>query len=223
MKYNNLELPLTEIGSHYLRIFFQLMYERLCKLIFLIKLKWWGITFGKKISVCGLPKIRRSPGSKIVIGANCRILSSFASNLHGLNRNSMFSTLSSEANIHIGDNCGLSGVVIACSNSVKLGDRVMIGANCTITDTDSHPINYKERYPEFYNEKIDNWGETVQTAPIIIEDDVFVGMNSIILKGVTIGRGSVVGAGSVVSKSIPEHVVAAGNPAKVIKQLNADT
>lgn len=213
-------MPITELLPHCLRIAVQLAYERLCKLVFVIKSMWWGVEVGKGISVCGIPKVRKTPGSKISIGANCRLLSDFASNLHGLNRKSMLSTLSTEANLIIGHDCGLSGVVIACANSVILGDRVMVGANCTISDTDSHPVDYQDRHPEFYNEKLNNWEETVKTAPVSIEDDVFIGMNTIILKGVTIGKGAVVGAGSVVSKSIPQHVIAAGNPARVIRHLN---
>lgn len=223
MKYNHLSVPVTEVLPHYLRIAQQLLYERFCKLIFTLKALWWGVRVGEGLSICGIPIVRKTPGSTITIGAHCRLLSDFASNLHGLNRKSMLSTLRTDARLTIGRDCGLSGVVIACSHSVTLGDRVMVGANCTISDTDSHPIDYKERYPQFYDEKLNNWEETVKTAPVTVEDDVFIGMNTVVLKGVTIGKGAVIGAGSVVSKSIPAYVIAAGNPARVIRPLTPET
>ena len=86
----------------------------------------------------------------------------------------------------------------------------MIGSGCIITDTDSHPIRWQDR--------LDNPNSTV-SKPIVIEDNVFIGARSIILKGVTIGFGSVVGAGSVVSKDVPKNVIVCGNPAKIVKHL----
>jgi acetyltransferase-like isoleucine patch superfamily enzyme len=96
----------------------------------------------------------------------------------------------------------------------------MLGANTTITDTDSHPLDFQKRSPDFYGEPLEAAVTEVATAPIIIGEDVFIGMHTLILKGVTIGRGTVVGAGSVVSKSLPEHCIAAGNPAKPLRYIN---
>jgi acetyltransferase-like isoleucine patch superfamily enzyme len=89
-------------------------------------------------------------------------------------------------------------------------DRVQVGANSTIVDTDFHPLTPAGRARDFL---------AGAHAPIVIEDDVFIGMQSLILKGVTIGRGSVVGAGSVVTRDVPAGVVVAGNPATVVKEL----
>ena len=81
-------------------------------------------------------------------------------------------------------------------------------------DSDAHSLNYLERrMPSLDQIKKKN-------APIIIEDDVLIGTRSIILKGVTIGARSVIGSGSVVTKSIPADCIAAGNPCKVIKYIN---
>lgn len=96
-------------------------------------------------------------------------------------------------------------------DSVTIGDNVKVGACVLITDTDSHPMNYEVRRTSNYGTK---------SAPIVIEDDVWVDAHSIILKGVTIGARSIIGAGSVVTKSIPADCVAAGNPCKVIKSIN---
>jgi len=77
-------------------------------------------------------------------------------------------------------------------------------------DTDFHPLDAALRRLE---------PSRGATRPVVIEDDVFIGVNCLILKGVTIRRGSVIGAGSVVTGSVPPHVVAAGNPARVVREL----
>ncbi|WP_407674469.1 DapH/DapD/GlmU-related protein [Parvivirga hydrogeniphila] len=104
----------------------------------------------------------------------------------------------------------MSGATIVCRQSIRIGNRVLVGANVTITDTDSHAV---DRIPRRYLR------EGVRSAPVVIGDDVFIGGNSIVLKGSTIGDGSVIGAGSVVTGSIPAGVLAAGNPARVLRQL----
>lgn len=131
----------------------------------------------------------------------------------------MITTLRPDAVIRVGDDAGLSGSVICAAERVEIGNRVMLGANTTVTDTNSHPLDYRKRYPHAYNEPSIAVETEVGTAPVVIEDDVFIGMHTLVLKGVTIGRGSVVGAGSVVSKSLPRFCIAVGNPAKPLKFL----
>lgn len=79
-----------------------------------------------------------------------------------------------------------------------------------MTDTDAHPMDYIARR---------NGSEDTKSAPIVIEDDAWIGAQCIILKGVTIGARSIIGAGSIVTRSIPSDCVAAGNPCKVIRKL----
>ena len=112
--------------------------------------------------------------------------------------------------VQIGNNVGMSSPCIWVRNSLTIGNNVNIGGNCIIMDNDVHQINYIERKA--------NKGK-VKSAPIIIEDDVWLGANVIVLKGVTIGARSIIGAGSVVTKSIPADCLAVGNPACVIKSL----
>ena len=113
------------------------------------------------------------------------------------------------AELTIGNNVGMSSTRIWVHDSVAVGDNVKIGACVLITDTDAHPMDYMTRRTS---------NEGTKSAPIVIEDDVWVGAHSSILKGVTIGARSIIGAGSVVTKSIPADCVAAGNPCRVIKK-----
>jgi acetyltransferase-like isoleucine patch superfamily enzyme len=152
----------------------------------------------------GHPRFRRHPGSRITIGAGCKFNSSHASNLIGVNRPCMISTLAEGATVEIGANCGFSGTVIGCATRVVLGDNVMCGANTLINDTDWHT----------------NDPRTGPDAPVIIEKCVWLGVNVTVLKGVTIGENTLVAIGSVVTKSLPANVVAGGVPAKVIKQID---
>ena len=131
----------------------------------------------------------------------------------------MLNCLTRSAKIYIGDDVGLSGVIVSCAVSINIGSRVIIGANTTLSDTDSHPINYKSRQPKYFDIDAVNSQLQVGTKKIIIEDDVFIGMHCLILKGAHIGRGSVIAAGSIVTGKIPPNVIAAGSPAKVIKSI----
>ena len=80
-----------------------------------------------------------------------------------------------------------------------------------ITDTDAHPMDFLTRRTSNY---------VTNSAPVVIEDDAWIGAHSIVLKGVTIGARSIVGAGSVVTRSITADCVAVGNPCRVIKSLD---
>ena len=115
--------------------------------------------------------------------------------------------------IKIGNNVGISHTAITATQSVEIGDDVLIGSNCMIADTDFHPLDADIR------RECPNDLTKTKSAPIKIEKDVFIGARSIILKGVTIGEGSIVGAGSVVTKDIPANEIWAGNPAKFIKKI----
>jgi acetyltransferase-like isoleucine patch superfamily enzyme len=135
--------------------------------------------------------------------------SSRRSNLAGINRPCYISTLCAGASIRIGHSCGFSGTVIGSAQSVQIGNHVMCGANSVITDTDWHPVDSAARLS----------GAEGRSRPVILENNVWIGMGAIVLKGVRIGENSVIGAGSVVTTPIPADVVAAGQPARVIRSL----
>lgn len=112
--------------------------------------------------------------------------------------------------IIIGDNVAINNAFsIACSSQVIIENDVLIGVNCSIIDNDGHDLAIEKR----------TFGKP-KTAPVHIHQNVFLGSNVSVLKGVAIGKNSIIGNGSVVTKSIPENVVAAGNPAKVIRNLD---
>jgi acetyltransferase-like isoleucine patch superfamily enzyme len=110
--------------------------------------------------------------------------------------------------ITIGDYCLISpGVRISAEQSIRIGDNVMFAANVYVSDSDWHGIYNRIRPFRC-------------TKPVVLENNVWLGESVIVNKGVTIGENSVVGAGSVVTKNIPANVIAAGNPARVIKTIN---
>lgn len=136
---------------------------------------------------------------------------------------------SSEGKVTIGEHTYIGGSTFISRSSISIGSNVTIAWGCTIYDHDSHSLNYMERRKDISDELDDirngrnfiahkNW-DVVNSKPITICDDAWIGMNCIILKGVTIGEGAIVGAGSVVTKDVPAWTVVAGNPAKVVKTL----
>lgn len=112
--------------------------------------------------------------------------------------------------IKIGNNCGFSGTVIFCLKKVMIGDYSRFGPGVIIMDNNSHSTSID---PETrHNDK-------AKEAPVIIGNNVWVGLRSIILKGVTVGDNSIIAAGSIVTKNVPPNSLVGGNPAKFIKKL----
>lgn len=171
-------------------------------------LKSYGAVLGKNVQIPGKVHwlIR---GGKVRIGDNFYFSSGDAVNPIGSNLQGAI-YVEKGASLKIGNNVGMSSTRIWIHDSIKIGDHVKIGGCVLMTDTDAHPMDFMARRTS---------NEGTKSAPIVIEDDVWVGAHSIILKGVTIGARSIIGAGSVVTKSIPADCVAAGNPCKVIKNL----
>lgn len=123
-------------------------------------------------------------------------------------------------NIRIGESCFIGEHSrIWSADSIMIGDRVLISHNVNIHDHNSHSASARNRHIHF-NEIFASGHprslEDVASAPVVIEDDVWIGFNSTILKGVIIGRGAVVGAASVVTKDVAAYTIVAGNPARII-------
>lgn len=165
-----------------------------------------GVKFSSKSVIFnGFPIVRKRKKSQIYIGNNCMFISEADGlNLIGINRKCILTTQAEGANIKIGNNCGFSGTSISAFISVTIEDNVKCGANTFITDSDWHPEDPRGG----------------SCGPVIIHKNVWLGLNVVVLKGVSIGENSIIGANSVVTKSIPSNVVAAGNPCKILKKIN---
>ena len=168
-----------------------------------------GIKLGNNIIFHGIPTIRRYPNSSIQFGNDCKFNSAKNSISIGLDQPCAFVTWTENAAIKFGNNSGASGLKIDARSTITIGNNVLIGSGCIILDNDSHSSDPQKR-----NQYI------IPSKPIRIEDNVFIGTKCLILKGVTIGKNSVIGAGSVVFNDIPENSIALGNPCKVIIKRN---
>ncbi|MES2679849.1 MAG: acyltransferase [Bacteroidota bacterium] len=162
-------------------------------------------------------RVKREERRYVTIGEKCLI-------------NATFVFESSEGKITIGDNVHLGGVHLICRSEIVIENDVTMAWGINIYDHNSHSIYWEERkndnsqcYEDYFahngnNIVNKNWS-AVQAKPITIKSKAWIGFNVIILKGVTIGEGAVIGAGSVVTKDIPAWSVAGGNPAQVIKTI----
>ncbi len=137
---------------------------------------------------------------------------------------------SDEGDITIGNNSYIGGgTTLIARNNISIGNHVTIAWGCTIYDHNSHSLDYTERRKDILRQNDDyrngrnfieskDWS-VVKSKPIIIEDNVWIGFDSVILAGVTVGEGAVIGARSVIRQNIEPWTVVAGNPAVVIKRL----
>lgn len=165
-----------------------------------------GIKYANNSRFWGITRFYRTNKSSIIIGENSSFRSGAVSNLIGINRPCIISTNRPGAQITIGNNCGFSGTVIGAFNSITLENNVRCGANTLITDSDWHMDDYRSGEPK----------------AIIIGRNVWLGEGVKVLKGISIGENSVIGAGSIVTKNIPANVIAAGNPCRVIKEFKKE-
>lgn len=160
-------------------------------------------------------------GARLRIGDRCVVESHF-----------IFETVDG-GRIEIGDRCHLGGgTKFVSRSSIRLGNDVTVAWDCTIYDHDSHSVHWEDRQGDTLQEVLDlaqcgdaiagkDWSKVV-SRPIVIEDRAWLGFGVTVLKGVTIGEGAVVGAMSVVTKDVPPYSIVAGNPARVVRQRNAE-
>lgn len=178
------------------------------------RLRAAGASLAPGLRCYGLPIVSRAEDSVIEIGREVVLCSDSRFTALGVAHPVILRSLRPGARIVIGDRCGLSGTSICAAVEVSIGNECLIGADVAIFDTDFHAINPQNR--RFNNDP----GE-IAAAPVRIGNNVFIGAGARIAKGVSIGDDSVIGAGAVVVKDIPANCVAAGNPARVLRWLNA--
>lgn len=150
----------------------------------------------------------RAPDA-ICVGANTHIKGELLTFAHG-------------GSIRVGDYCFLGEHSrIWSARSVEIGDRVLISHNVNIFDNATHPINARARHEQFKSIIAGSHplGIDLQERPVRIESDVLIGCMCVVLSGVTIGRGAIVGAGSVVTANVPPYAIVAGNPARLVREV----
>ena len=183
--------------------------------------RWYSLLTRCKLSLChatyghNLFVMNSMPRIIIMSGSNVRIGNYFTINSQSIEtawycKSAIY--VGNNALLNIGNNVGMNGSLIYCSQKITIGNNTIIGGGTRIFDTNFHSTDYRVRRDK------KRFTECV-SKPISIGDDVFVGTNCIICKGVAIGDRSIIGAGSVVTCSIPEDCIAAGNPAKIIKRI----
>lgn len=167
------------------------------------------------------PTVTFSPQARItnLAGQQAAIRVGAYTELHGWLR-----TCDSRARIQVGSRCFIgTGSRIWGQAAVTIGDHVLIAHLVDIHDSNSHPLDWKARRrgDDSPADIADDWSR-VHALPVVIEDDVWIGFKASIMKGVHIGRGAIVAAGSVVTKDVPAWCIVAGNPAQVVRRLHPE-
>ncbi|WP_295103020.1 acyltransferase [uncultured Candidatus Kuenenia sp.] len=168
------------------------------------------ITIGKKYKIYGNIFIENS--GKIVMGDNFKANSGKRYNPIG-GDTVLRLICAKNAELSIGNNVGISNSTIYCTTKIVIEDNVAIGGGCKIWDTDFHSLD-----PTIRLTALDK-GVNIKTGTIHIKKNAFIGGGAVILKGVTIGENSVIGAYSLVSADVPANEIWGGNPAKFIRKL----
>jgi len=172
-----------------------------------IRLKFAGVSYVEPLEALGhLHVVNRGI---IEIGQNCKLIASNRYNPIGFG-SGINMIAEKNAVIKIGESCGMSNITLYAKTGISIGNRVLLGGGVKIYDSDFHSLD------ACYRGTPADRDHTI-SRPVVIEDDVFIGAGSLILKGVHIGEQAIIGAGSVVTKSIPAGEVWAGNPAKRIR------
>lgn len=166
-------------------------------------LKRKGCLLGLGVIVNGLPYVRRKGSGRIELGDGVNINAARWGNWLGT-PGAMILNAEDGAVLKLGPRSGVSSSQLIANIGIEIGDDSLIGAGCLICDSDMHEVPLGSAKP-------------TRMAPIKIGSRVFIGARCIVLKGVTIGDGAVVGAGSVVVSDVPPGVLVAGNPATVVK------
>lgn len=180
------------------------------------KFRCLGVKLGAGCRIEGKVMLRLDERAAVRIGRGVQLVGGYGINRIGRNLATCLSA-GAGAEIRIGDGVGISDSCLWAMERIEIGDHANIGADCIILDHDAHSLEAAHRR----DYSIDKGH--IATAPVIIGEDVLLGARCIVLKGVHIGARSVVGAGSVVTKDIPEDEIWAGNPARKIRPVETDS
>tara|TARA_R110002020_G_scaffold415079_2_gene624506 strand:+ start:897 stop:1478 length:582 start_codon:yes stop_codon:yes gene_type:complete len=171
------------------------------------------VSYGQDMRVCN--SIYFKLGKNIIVSIGNNFGFSSGAGYNPLSRNIKGSIeLENGARLKIGDNVGISSSCLWVFEYIEIHDRVKIGADCILLDSDAHSLHFMDRRAAISDRP------NAKKRGIIVEEDVLIGMRSIVLKGVRIGARSIIGSGSVVTKDIPSDEIWAGNPAIFIRKIN---
>ena len=146
----------------------------------------------------------------LIMGANCTM-------------DGVHFALGEKGRVRIGDHCYFTNAVLLCELELRIGSYVVIGWNATIADTDFHPLEPAARLADAIACSPLAKGRPrpdVSRRPVIIDDDVWIGPNAAVLKGVHIGSGAFIEPGSLVTRDVPARARVLGNPAQVIGEMS---
>jgi len=176
-----------------------------------LKLKGVDTKYGY-VKLLGFPIIIKAPNSKIILKKGVTLVSNSEYNPAGINHPVILATLAENAIIEIGGS-GLSGTAVCSARKIIIGDHTGLGVNSNVYDTDFHTIDPILRKKQNLNLK------SIKSSPVIIGNDVWIGGNVTILKGVNIGDRAVIAFGAVVTKDVPKEELHGGIPAVKIKNI----
>jgi acetyltransferase-like isoleucine patch superfamily enzyme len=185
---------------------------------FLLKIIYKNkIEFGENLRVLGaLPFCKLPKNGKLILGKNVVLNSDFKNSATALTTKVKFVT-GYDGKIVVGDNCDFNGTCIVAYDEIEIGNHCQIASSSLISDNDFHPVDpewrLKQMIGDFYP------FSAIGKKKITIGNNVWIGWGAVILKGVTIGDNSIIAAGSIVTSDIPANCIAAGNPAKVVKNI----
>jgi acetyltransferase-like isoleucine patch superfamily enzyme len=194
-----------------LRVLYYEAARRYSWLVTSFKFNLNGVKYHNDFIGYGIPILDINPAGAFSIGKRFRFNSGKYHAMGGRQQQCYF-VAAKGARITIGNNVGMTSTAIICHDRITIGNDVKIGINTVIYDTDFHSLDasIRNQYPESI--------EGVKCRPVTIKDGAFIGGHTTILKGVTIGKNAIIGAGSVVFSNVPDEQVWAGNPAKFVKE-----